>query len=448
MSFQVTELIKKKRAGERLSEAELSFLIDGYLAGSIRDYHMAAWLMAVFFRGMETEETRTLARLMWKSGITLPRASRNDFWIDKHSTGGVGDKTSLLLVPIVTAVAEKAFGKGAVKIPMISGRGLDFTGGTLDKLESVPGFSSNLPLPDALGLLQENGYFMMGQTADLAPADRLLYALRDVTGTVECLPLIVSSILSKKLAENLDGLVFDVKFGSGAFMPERTRARELAIALFETAQGEGVRATAFLTNMDRPLGSKVGHQLEVEECADFLRGGHREAGLSEVTLALAAEMLALASRGRWSFGEARNACEDVLRGPRPAEIFEQLFTVQGGDWKAFEARRRELQSRPRVPLKAPKDGYVHRLDARAVGQRVRAMGGGRQSKEASIDLDVGAVIHRTVGDAVKKGDTVLEWVYTEASPARDVPISDEDVLRVEAEAISAPRWIEEVMRAE
>lgn len=448
MTFQVTDIIKKKRSGHRLSESELAFLIDGYLDGTHRDYHLAAWLMAVFFRGMEIEETRTLARLMWKSGITLPREHRNDFWIDKHSTGGVGDKTSLLLVPIVTAVAEKAFGKGRVKIPMISGRGLDFTGGTLDKLEAVPGFFSGLPLNDALGLLKKNGYFMMGQTADLAPADRLLYALRDVTGTVECLPLIVSSILSKKLAENLDGLVFDVKFGSGAFMPERERARDLAVALFETARGEGVRATAFLTNMDRPLGAKVGHQLEVEECADYLRGVHGDSGLHEVTMALAAEMLALASGGHWSFQQARSACEDMITTRRPAEIFEELFTAQGGDWKAFEANRRKLEGRPRVALKAPKDGYVHRLDARAVGQRVRAMGGGRQSKESPIDLNVGAIIHRTVGDAVKKGDTVVEWVFSSESPDRPVAISDAEVLTVEESPTAAPRWIEEVMRAE
>ncbi len=448
MNHQVTDIIKKKRDGHRLGEREIAFLIDGYLDGTHRDYHLAAWLMAVFFRGMEIEETRTLARRMWKSGITLPRETRNDFWIDKHSTGGVGDKTSLLLVPIVTAVAEKNFEKGRVKIPMISGRGLDFTGGTLDKLEAVPGFSSSLPLNDALGLLHQNGYFMMGQTADLAPADRLLYALRDVTGTVECLPLIVSSILSKKLAENLDGLVFDVKFGSGAFMPERDRARNLAVALFETARSEGVRTTAFLTNMDRPLGSKVGHQLEVEECSDFLRGVHRDPGLLEVTLALAAEMLALASGGQWSFHEARNACEVCLTGSRPAEIFEALFAAQGGDWKAFESNRRALESRPRVALKAPRDGYVHRLDARAVGQRVRAMGGGRQSKESSIDLNVGAILHRTVGDAVKKGDTILEWVFSDESAARSVPTSDDEVLSVEESLVVAPRWIEEVMRAE
>ncbi len=449
MNYQVTDIIKKKRSGQRLSESEIAFLIDGYLDGTHRDYHMSAWLMAVFFRGMEIEETRTLARLMWKSGITLPRESRKGFWVDKHSTGGVGDKTSLLLVPIVTAVSEKLFGFGSVKIPMISGRGLDFTGGTLDKLDSVPGFSSSLPLRDALGLLEKNGYFMMGQTEDLAPADRLLYALRDVTGTVECLPLIVSSILSKKFAENLDGLVFDVKFGSGAFMPERERARDLAVALCETARAEGVKATAFVTYMGRPLGTKVGHQLEVEECIDYLRGMHRDPGLHEVTLALAAEMVALASRGKLSFPEASAACEQSLAGSRPAEIFVDLFEAQGGDWKAFEANRARLERRPRFAVQAPKDGYIHRLDARSVGVRVRAMGGGRQNKEAAIDLNVGAILHRTVGDWVRRGDTVLEWVGSDERSAPDgAVLSDEGLLVVDAAPAAVPNWIEEVMRAE
>jgi pyrimidine-nucleoside phosphorylase len=446
MKYHVTDIIRKKRAGESLSPAELRFLIEGYLNGSIKDYHLAAFLMAVCFQGMVPAEMREWARLMWHSGITFAREHRDDFWIDKHSTGGVGDKTSLILVPLVHCVAERVLGSGKVRIPMISGRGLDFSGGTLDKLDSIPGFSSQLPIDRALAQLRQYGFFMMGQTADLAPADRLLYALRDVTGTTDCLPLIVSSILSKKFAENLDGLVIDVKFGAGAFMSTLEQGRTLARALTETAQAEGVRATAVLTPMHEPLGWKVGNQLEVEECADFISGTEREAGLLEVTLTLAAEMLALASRGALTADQARAECEKELQGKQVYSAFVRMFELQGGRWDAFEKRRKILENRPRYSVMAPQGGVLSRLDALAIAKLVRSMGGGRQSKESGIDFDVGVIVHKKVGDTVRSGETVFDMVLSTERTVDVGPVLATDFISVQPTA-ARPRWIEEVIRA-
>ncbi len=447
MKFEVTELIRKKRRGENLSEAELQFLLTGYLQGQIQDYHLSAFMMAVCFQGMSKSEMHSWATLMWRSGITFPRQPRRDFWIDKHSSGGVGDKTSLILVPLVHVAAEKTLGSGAVKIPMISGRGLDFTGGTLDKLDSIPGFRSDISVEKALSLLQKNGFFMAGQTADLAPADRLLYALRDVTATVDCIPLAVSSIMSKKLAENLDGLVFDVKHGRGALMPDAVQARELALALTGVATAQGVRATAVLTSMQEPLGWKVGNQLEVEECADFLSGKPRERGLEEVTLKLAAEMLVLASGGKLNADQALLACHDQLENQAAYPTFVRMFEAQGGDWNAFCARRVILESRPKFSVGAPSSGFLARVDALAVAKLVRSLGGGRQHKEASINPDVGVILHKKVGDAVQKNDTVFDVVFSDARAAQEFQLRVEDFLEVSPSPSLPTEWITEVIHA-
>ncbi len=446
MKLHPSEIIKKKRGGEALSEAELSFLLDGFLQGQIKDYQIAAFLMAVYFQGMTSEETGIWARLMWRSGVSLPRKDSGEFWVDKHSTGGVGDKTSFLLVPLVHNVCRRLFGDGQVRIPMISGRGLDFTGGTLDKLEAVPGFTSDLEMETAMGLLDRNGFFMMGQTADLAPADRLLYALRDVTATVECVPLIVSSILSKKLAESLDGIVLDVKFGSGAFMPEFSRAQTLAHALTRVAREEKVASVALLTRMDEPLGFKVGHQLEIEECADFLAGEAREPGLQEVTLALAGQMVCLASRGKLSPEQGRAECEQELEKREVLTTFIQMFESQGGRWKEFKAQRYALGGRPRVSLISKHSGYLAKLDARSVGRLVRNLGGGRLTKESGIDLNVGVEIRRKVGDKVQAGESLLDVVLSEPHPQVATLLS-QVMYEVQPAAVMRPRWVEEVIDA-
>jgi pyrimidine-nucleoside phosphorylase len=446
MAFHVTDLIKKKRSGQSHSEDELRFLIDGYLANSIRDYHMAAWLMAVFFRGMAFEEMRVWARLMWQSGVSVARPVRSGFWVDKHSTGGVGDKTSLLLVPIVKAVSEKVWGKNAISIPMISGRGLGFSGGTLDKLDSVPGFSSDLSIEAAEKLMQTQGFFMLGQTKDLAPVDRLLYALRDVTATVECVPLIVSSILSKKFAENLDGLVFDVKLGAGAFMGNLGEARHLAQSLVAVAKSEGLHSVGVLSAMDEPLGWKVGNQLEVEECVDYLSGSRREAGLHEVTMELASQMLALGARGKLSVPECREQCESILQSDLPMKLFSQLFESQGGSVQQFQKRREALAKRPRVPVVAEGSGYLEWLDAQHIGRLVHALGGGRETKESSIDADVGVEIFKKIGDPVSEGEKIYEIVLSSDDARERIPNRGDGGIKISRTAIESTRWIKEIVR--
>lgn len=405
------DLIRKKREGGELSAAEMRALLTGYLRGDVKDYQMAAWLMAVYFRGLSNDETRVWTELMWKSGVTFPREDKQDFWIDKHSTGGVGDKTSLILVPLVTACARRLFGPHRLRLPMVSGRGLGHSGGTLDKLESVPGFSPALAIPRAMELLGENDFFMMGQTADLAPADRLLYALRDVTATVECVPLIVSSILSKKLSENLDGLVLDVKFGSGAFMPNQTRAEALAKALIDVASAQGVAVVALLTSMEEPLGWKVGHQLEVEECEDYLNGTSREPGLHEVTTALAAAMIQLGSRGALTREQAHAEIARELELPEARALYRKMFEAQGGDWDAYLAKRRAPSECQVYEARAPRDGYLARVDALAVGKLVHLLGGGRERKEDAIDPAVGVEFLKKTGQTVREGEIWAKVYY-------------------------------------
>ena len=434
------EILRAKRDGKVLTSDQMRFLIEGFTSAKIPDYQMSAFLMAVFQRGMTAEETRTWTRLMWKSGVTLARPERQGFWIDKHSTGGVGDKTSLILVPLVHVAATNLWGADRVRIPMVSGRGLDFSGGTLDKLESVPGFSPSLEIDRALELLEAQGFFMMGQTKDLAPADRLIYALRDVTATVECLPLIVSSILSKKLAENLDGLVLDVKFGQGAFMQTAAEAKRLAQALVETASAEGVRTTAVLTSMQEPLGWAAGHEVEVAECAQYFRG-EREPGLHEVVLRLASEMLVLAAPERLPLPQATQACEAALASDAPLRVFKKLFESQGGNWNGFE--KLQDQPLPRHAIRAPASGTVAGVDARGVGMLLRELGGGRQSKDSVLDPRVGVLTRAKIGARVEAGDTLLEIVAREPRP--EVLRMAESCVKVQAESCAPTRWIEEVL---
>lgn len=406
--INTSNTIEKKRDGLENSRAELEHLLQGYLTGSVKDYQMASWLMAVCCRGLTPGELKDLTEMMWKSGKTLPRSHRPDFWIDKHSTGGVGDKPSLILVPLVTAVCERKLGAGKVKIPMVSGRGLGHSGGTLDKLESLPGFSPALDIPSAIDLLNRNHFFMMGQTQDLAPLDRMLYALRDVTGTVESIPLIVSSIMSKKLSENLDGIVFDVKTGQGAFMSELKKAKLLAQGLVKVAKAHGIAAVGLITEMDEPLGYCVGNFLEVEECHDYITGVKRERGLHSVVIELAAAMVRLGSKGKFSLADAKKFCLDELERPRTLELFQKMFTAQGGDWNKFsEQKQKRLSKTFKFEVEAPKKGHVSQVRAKEMGLLLIDLGGGRKTKEDKIDPLVGFELHKKVGDPVSKGESLM-----------------------------------------
>ena len=431
----IAELIRKKRDGGELSEEEVGFLVAGIADGSVSDAQVGALAMAVVLRGMSAPERIALTGAMTRSGDVLDwsEAGLPGPALDKHSTGGVGDKVSLLLAPIVAACG------GAV--PMISGRGLGHTGGTLDKLESIPGYQT-APDPAAFRrAVARAGCAIVGQTARLAPADRRLYAVRDATGTVESIPLIVASILSKKLAAGLDALVMDVKVGSGAFLPGRDAARELAGAIVEVARGNGLPAAAVLTDMDRVLGTSAGNSVEVRESIDALRGAHADERLREVTLALSAELLVLGGV-ETDPQAARAAAEGALDGGAAAERFAAMVAELGGPADLLEAPARHLPDAPvTLPAEPDEAGAVSGLDVRAVGLAVVALGGGRTRESDPVDHSVGltevaapgervgpgerplALVHAADAESAERAAAALRSAYTLGdAPARDSPV--------------------------
>ena len=381
-------LLEKKRDGGALSRDEIRALIEGYVRGEVPDYQVAALAMAVFFRGMDDAETVALTMAMRDSGDVFAWPAGTPSKVDKHSTGGVGDKTSLILAPLLACEG--------VWVPMISGRGLGFTGGTLDKLESIPGFRVNLTWPEMLAQLEKTGCFIAGQTDNLCPADKKLYALRDVTGTVASLPLIVASIMSKKLAESPDRLVLDVKFGRGAFMQKREDARKLADAMVAVGRGAGVETHALLKPMDQPLGHTVGNALEVAECVEVLRGGGPQ-DLVELTLDLAVKLVVT----------SRDDLRKRLRDGSAWRKFVAMVLAQGGDASALE-KMREVHRAPIVTdVLASADGTLVKLDALQVGRLCVELGAGRTKVGDAVDFAVGVECLRKEGDRVVAGEPVL-----------------------------------------
>jgi thymidine phosphorylase len=400
-----SELIRRKRDGEALSADQVSELVAGIADGSVSDAQVGALAMAIFLRGMTAEERVALTGAMTRSGDVLEwgDAGLAGPVLDKHSTGGVGDKVSLLLAPIVAAC-------GGV-VPMISGRGLGHTGGTLDKLESIPGYDV-APSADRLrAAVARVGCAIVGQTARLAPADRRLYAIRDATGTVESIPLIVGSILSKKLAAGLDALVMDVKVGSGAFLPDTERARELARAIVDVARGNGLPTTALLTDMNQVLGRTAGNAVEVRESIDHLTGAARDERLTEVTLALSAELLVLGGVFTDS-AEALAAAERALDGGAAAERFSAMAAELGGPSDLVEAPDRHLRAAPVVHDVTPvQSGTVAAVDVRAVGMAVVGLGGGRARETDPVDHSVGFTDVAALGERVGPGARPLAVVH-------------------------------------
>ena len=386
MATDVLEVLRAKRDGRALTDEQIRFVLDGFTAGTVADEQMAALCMAIVFRGMSAHELSTWTRVMLESGTRLDLGDLGRPTVDKHSTGGVGDKVSLVLVPLVAAC-------GAA-VPQLAGRGLGHTGGTLDKLEAIPGWSPHLDLADLREALATVGGVICGAGDDLAPADRRLYALRDVTATVEAIPLIASSIMSKKIASGTAALVLDVKVGSGAFLPEVDRARELAETMVGLGRDHGVRTVALLTDMDAPLGRACGNALEVTESLEVLQGGGPD-DLRTVTLALAEEMLALAGL------DADPA--EVLASGRALDTFDAMVRRQGGDPEAPLPTSSEV-----VVVPAPATGVLRRLDARAVGEAAWRLGAGRALKEHPVSASAGVVCRAKPGDAVTEGDPVLE----------------------------------------
>ncbi len=413
-------IIARKRDGHALTRDEIGAFVRGATDGSWADYQLSAMLMAIFLRGMTPEETAHYTEAMMRSGFVADLSSVAQPRADKHSTGGVGDKVSLHLAPMVAACG--------VAVPMISGRGLGHTGGTLDKLEAIPGFNVNLSFEQYRAQLERIGLCLIGQTKELAPADKKLYALRDVTGTVECIPLICGSILSKKLAEGTQVLVGDVKFGRGAFMKDKARARELAEALVRVSNAMGVPMRAVLTSMDQPLGRAVGHALEVVESIDCLRG-QGPADTMAVTYALGEQMLLLARKAE-SPAEARAQLERSIVNGAALGKFREMILAQGGDARVLEDPARLPQAKFKVPVPSPAAGYVHDVDPMVIALAVLGLGGGRANAEARIDHAVGVDGLLKVGEAVTAGAPLCVIHANDAAAAETARAMIADGIRV------------------
>ncbi len=389
-------MIRSKREGAELAPSDIEFMVGGFLDGAVADYQMSAFLMAVFFRGMSDAETETLTRVMLRSGIVLDLSGVDGSKVDKHSTGGVGDKLSLIVAPVAAAAG--------VRIPMISGRGLGHTGGTLDKLESIPGMRTDFSPKAFVALVSSVGMAIVGQSPEMAPADRRMYALRDVTATVECVPLIVGSILSKKLAAGLDALVLDVKVGRGAFMGDVESARELARRLISTAGRLGLPTTALLTDMQAPLGLAVGNAIEVREALDTLRGGG-PADVREVSLALAARMIVAAGVVS-DLAAAEVAATSVLDDGSALEVFRRFVEAQGGDPSVVDSPRLLPEAPATRVVAARGDGYVSSIDALEIGLSAVSLGAGREAVGDEVDPSVGIEIAAPLGAEVRVGDAL------------------------------------------
>jgi pyrimidine-nucleoside phosphorylase len=406
-SFRAIDVIRKKRDGAELSRGEIGWLVDAYTRGEIPDYQVSAWLMAVVLRGMTRPETAALTDAMLHSGEVLDLSSLPSKKVDKHSTGGVGDKTSLVLAPLAAAAG--------ITVPMISGRGLGHTGGTLDKLEAIPGFNVNLSVDEFRHVLKTCGCAMIGQTAEIAPADRKLYALRDVTGTIESPYLICASIMSKKLAEGIDGLVLDVKTGSGAFMKSQNDAEFLAELMVETGERMGKQVVALITDMDQPLGNRIGNSLEVIEVVDVLRGSGPE-DLRELCLELAGWMLHLGGVAK-TIAQAKQQSAQLISSGKALEKFRQMVALHRGDSGAIDDIDRLPRARQTIEVCAVTSGYLASMQCEQIGTACVILGGGRERKEDAVDPAVGIVLHKKVGDRVATGEPVATIHYNQESRA-------------------------------
>jgi pyrimidine-nucleoside phosphorylase len=394
--MRAVDIIFRKRSGQELTAAEIKFFIDGYARGTIPDYQASALAMAVFFKSMTPAETVALTEAMMHTGEVLDFSELPGPKVDKHSTGGVGDKTSLVLGPLVAACG--------VYVPMISGRGLGHTGGTLDKLESIPGFRVGLSLAEFRSVLAKAKLGLIGQTPEIAPADRKLYALRDVTSTVESLPLISASIMSKKMAEGLDALVLDVKTGDGAFMQSLEDARALAETMVRIGRGMGKRIAALITDMDQPLGQSAGNALEVVECIETLKGrGPKD--LESLSIELSAWMLRLADP-TMALEAARARVRQALQSGAGLRKFQEVIELQGGDPRVCDDTTLLPRARRTVEVKAPMDGRVAKIACRSVGHAAMLLGAGRETVDSRIDPAVGIVFNKKVGDLVVAGESL------------------------------------------
>lgn len=433
--MNVYELVKAKRDGRALAREEIEFLVSGFTRGAIPDYQFSAFLMAVYFQGMTFAETLALTKAMMNSGKVFDLSGIPGPKIDKHSTGGVGDKVSLVLAPLVAACG--------VKVPMVSGRGLGHTGGTLDKLEAIPGFRTDLSFAEFRQGLNRNGFAMMGQTKELAPADKKMYALRDVTATVDSIPLIAASIMSKKLAEGIDGLVLDVKTGNGAFMKDIAESRRLAETMIAIGKGMGKKVFAVITDMNQPLGRAVGNSIEVVEAIEALKG-NGEPDLFEVTLNLAAPMLLMSGVAR----TVRQVSELMARaiGSRAAlEHFRRMVKLQGGDARVVDDYSLLPSARLRFTLGAFRSGFVQQMDTLRIGMLAVELGAGRQKQDDTIDPAVGFRFRKKVGDRVRRGEVVAEVLADDPKLGKRIAAELGDCIRIGARRPEPTRLIHEIL---
>mgnify|MGYP006282944875 FL=1 len=403
------DIIYKKREGQKLSREELDFLISGYVEGNIPDYQMSAWAMAVYFQGMDAQETADLTMLMAESGDMIDLSPIKGIKVDKHSTGGVGDTTTLILAPLVASAG--------IPVAKMSGRGLGHTGGTIDKLESIPSFNTSLSRDKFFDNVNQHGVAVVGQTGNLTPADKKLYALRDVTATVESIPLIASSIMSKKLAGGADAIVLDVKTGNGAFMKDFAKAKKLAEAMVAIGKEVGRDTAAYITDMNQPLGNAVGNALEVKEAIKTLKGEGPE-DLTELCIELGAGMLQLAGKVK-DTDQGKKILRENLKNNKALDKFAEMITAQGGNAKVVEDISLLPTADSTAEVKAKKSGYVSEIKALDVGLSAMILGAGRENKESEIDLAVGLELKKKTGDQVKKGDTLAVLHYNDSKNLKE-----------------------------
>ncbi|AXM89974.1 pyrimidine-nucleoside phosphorylase [Anoxybacillus ayderensis] len=428
--MRMVDLIEKKRDGHALTKEEIHFIIEGYTKGDIPDYQMSALAMVIFFRGMNEEETAELTMAMVHSGDTIDLSRIEGIKVDKHSTGGVGDTTTLVLGPLVASVG--------VPVAKMSGRGLGHTGGTIDKLESVPGFHVEISNDEFIELVNKNKIAVVGQSGNLTPADKKLYALRDVTATVNSIPLIASSIMSKKIAAGADAIVLDVKTGAGAFMKDLNDAKALAKAMVDIGNRVGRKTMAIISDMSQPLGYAIGNALEVKEAIDTLKGEGPD-DLQELCLVLGSHMVYLAEKAS-SLEEARHMLEKAMKDGSALETFKTFLAAQGGDASVVDDPSKLPQAKYVIELEAKEDGYVSEIVADAVGTAAMWLGAGRATKESTIDLAVGLVLRKKVGDAVKKGESLVT-IYSNREQIDDVKQKLYENIRISTTPVQAPTLI-------
>lgn len=424
--MKAIEIIEKKRDKKHLSKKEINFFLNAYLDGFIADYQMSALLMAIYINDMDEEETSYLTDAMLHSGITIEHQKQENPLIDKHSTGGVGDKVSIALAPLAAACG--------LLVPMISGRGLGHTGGTLDKLESIPGFRTNLSIDELKSQLNEVGVVIMGQTQELAPADKRIYALRDVTGTVASIPLIAASIMSKKLASGIDGLVLDIKYGSGAFMKNTAKAQSLATLMVAIGARLGKKVTALITNMDQHLGTMIGNALEIKESIDILHG-RGPSDSTSLTIELCAEMLMLAKKCE-TLIKGRDLAKTALQNGRAFDVFVAMVTAQGGNRDYVLTPELFKEANRKITILASNDGYIKSLDCQALGMAVNLLGGGRFKLDDKINPAVGIELKIKIGDRVFK-DQPIGVIHADDIGFDEALIRIDNAISIDKEKVEA-----------